>query len=33
LAEFIEEALENLTFTDDLSRYDLLAVDPDEPEK
>lgn len=33
LAEFIEEALENLTFTDDLSRYDLLAIDPDEPEK
>jgi HEAT repeat protein len=33
LAEFIEEALENLTFTDDLSRYDLLAFNPDEPEK
>ncbi len=33
LAEFIEEALENLTFTDDLERYDLLAVDPDEPEE
>jgi HEAT repeat protein len=33
LAEFIEEALENLTFTDDMSRYDLLAFNPDEPEK
>jgi HEAT repeat protein len=33
LAEFIEEALENLTFTEDLERYDLLAFDPDEPEK
>jgi HEAT repeat protein len=31
LAEFIEEALENLTFTEDLERYDLLAFDPDEP--
>jgi len=33
LAEFIEEALENLTFTDDLERYDLLAFNPDEPEE
>jgi HEAT repeat protein len=33
LAEFIEEALENLTFTEDMSRYDLLAFNPDEPEK
>jgi HEAT repeat protein len=33
LAEFIEEALENLTYTDDLERYDLLAFDPDEPEE
>jgi HEAT repeat protein len=33
LAEFIEEALENLTFTDDLERYDLLAFNPEEPEE
>jgi len=33
LAEFIEEALENLTFTEDLERYDLLAFNPDEPEE
>lgn len=33
LAEFIEEALENLTFTDDLQRYDLLAYDPDDPDE
>jgi HEAT repeat protein len=33
LADFIEEALENLTFTDDMESYDLLAIDPDEPEE
>jgi hypothetical protein len=33
LAEFIEEALENLTFTEDMERYDLLAFNPDEPEE
>jgi len=27
---FIEEALDNLSFTEDLERFDLLAVDPDE---
>jgi hypothetical protein len=33
LAEYIEEALENLTFTEDIERYDLLAFNPDEPEE
>ena len=28
LIDFLEEALENLAFTDDLDRFDLLAVDP-----
>ena len=27
---FLEEALDNLAFTEDLDRFDLLAVDPDE---
>jgi len=27
---FLEEALDNLSFTEDLDRFDLLAVDPDE---
>ncbi len=27
---FLEEALDNLTFTEDLERFDLLAVDPDD---
>jgi len=27
--EFLEEALENLAFTDDLDRFDLMAFDPD----
>lgn len=27
--EFLEEALENLDFTEDLERFDLLAIDPD----
>jgi hypothetical protein len=26
---FLEEALDNLAFTEDLDRFDLLAVDPD----
>ena len=29
VVEFLEEALENLDFTDELDRFDLLAVDPD----
>jgi len=33
LANFIDEALENLTFTDDLERYDMLSFNPDEPEE
>ena len=33
LGEFIEEALENLTFTEDLERYDLFSYDPDEEEE
>jgi HEAT repeat protein len=33
LASFIEEALENLTFTDDIERYNLLAFNPDESEE
>lgn len=28
--EFLEEALDNLAFTEDLDRFDLLALDPDE---
>jgi HEAT repeat protein len=28
--EFLEEALENLEFTDELSHFDLLAIDPDD---
>jgi hypothetical protein len=27
---FLEEALDNLAFTEDLERFDLLAFDPDE---
>jgi hypothetical protein len=27
---FLEEALDNLSFTEDLDRFDLLAVDPDD---
>ena len=30
--EFLEEALDNLEFTDELSHFDLMAVDPDEEE-
>jgi HEAT repeat protein len=30
--EFLEQALENLEFTDELNRFDLMAVDSDEPE-
>lgn len=30
--EFIEEALSNLEFTDELSHFDLMAIDPDEQE-
>jgi len=33
LGEYIEEALENLTFTEDLERYDMFTFDPDEPEE
>ena len=28
--EFLEEALENLEFTDELNRFDLMSIDPDE---
>jgi hypothetical protein len=28
--EFLEEALDNLAFTEDLDRFELLAFDPDE---
>ena len=28
--QFLEEALENVEFTDELNRFDLLSVDPDE---
>ena len=31
LANFIDEALDNLTFTEDLESYDLLSFNPDEP--
>jgi HEAT repeat protein len=30
--EFLEEALENVEFTDELNRFDMLAIDPDEEE-
>jgi len=30
--QFLEDALENLEFSDELSRFDLLAVDPDQEE-
>ncbi len=30
--QFLEDALDNLAFTEDLSRFDLLAFDPDEEE-
>jgi HEAT repeat protein len=30
--EFLEEALENVEFTDELNRFDLLSIDPDEDE-
>lgn len=30
--EFLEEALDNLEFTDELNRFDLLSIDPDEDE-
>jgi hypothetical protein len=28
--EFLEDALDNLAFTEDLDRFDLLAFDPEE---
>ena len=30
--EFIEEALDNLEFTDELGHFDLMSIDPEEPE-
>ncbi len=30
--EFLEEALENLEFTEDLERFDLMAFDPEDEE-
>jgi HEAT repeat protein len=30
--EFLEEALDNVEFTDELNRFDLLSIDPDEEE-
>jgi hypothetical protein len=30
LIAFLEEALDNLAFTEDMARFDLLAIDPDE---
>ncbi|HTP02689.1 MAG TPA: HEAT repeat domain-containing protein [Anaerolineales bacterium] len=30
--DFLEEALDNIEFTDELSRFDLLSIDPDEDE-
>ncbi len=30
--EFLEEALDNVEFTDELNRFDLLSIDPDEDE-
>ena len=32
-AVFLEEALDNLTFTEDMSSFDLLALDADEPDE
>jgi len=32
LIEFLEEALENLAFTEDLERFELMAFDPDDIE-
>jgi HEAT repeat protein len=32
LIDYLEEALDNLSFTEDLDRFDLLAVDPDDIE-
>jgi hypothetical protein len=29
-AELIEDALDNLTFTEDMAKFDLLAFDPDD---
>ena len=29
MVEFLEDALENLDFTDELDRFDLLSVEPD----
>jgi HEAT repeat protein len=31
--EFLEDALDNLSFTEDQERFDLIALDPDEPEQ
>jgi HEAT repeat protein len=31
--EFLEDALDNLSFTEDQESFDLIALDPDEPEK
>jgi len=30
LIEFLEEALDNLAFTEDLDRFELMSFDPDE---
>ena len=30
--EFLQEALDNLDFTDELSRFDLLEIEPEEDE-
>ena len=30
--EFLEDALDNLAFTEDLNRFDLMSFDPDEEE-
>jgi hypothetical protein len=32
MIEFIEDAILNLSFTEDLEQFDLLAVDPDDEE-
>jgi hypothetical protein len=32
LIEFLEEALDNLAFTEDLDRFELMSFDPDEVE-
>ena len=29
-AAFLEEALDNLAFTEDMNRFDLLSIDPEE---